>query len=94
LCIPPIEFAHDEIMLETFPFPMFLLYYIFCLWEEKILRFLIIRRFDVNWKRFLFNITRHISSSIPLPVFPDMAGLIPAFPGGAFAGGHRAENRI
>jgi len=94
LCIPPVEFAHDEIMLETFPFPMFLLYYIFCLWEEKILRFLIIRRFDVNWKRFLFNITRHISSLLPVPVFPDKAGLIPVFPGGSFAGGQCAENRI
>lgn len=46
-----------SIMLETFPFPLSILYYIFSLWEEKILRFLRIQRFDAFGNVFLFKIT-------------------------------------
>jgi hypothetical protein len=65
------------IMLETFPSPLPILYYIFCLWEEKILRFLIIQHFDVNWKRFLFKITRVSLLVPPSSVFPRRRAFIP-----------------
>ena len=61
-----------SIILETFPFPLSILYYIFSLWEEKILRFLIIQRFDAFGNVFLFKITTlsfRIRNAYSLPAF-------------------------
>ncbi len=66
-----------SIMLETFPFPLSILYYIFSLWEEKILRFLRIQRFDAFGNVFLFKITMVFPEFSMHTVFPPSALLIP-----------------
>ena len=66
-----------SIMLETFPFPLSLLYFIFSLWEENILRFLIIQRFDAFGNVFLFKITIVFPAFAMHTVFPPSALLIP-----------------
>ena len=66
-----------SIMMETFPFPLSILYYIFFIWEEKILRFLRIRRFDVFGNVFLFKITIVFPAFAMHTVFPPSALLIP-----------------
>ena len=66
-----------SIMLETFPFPLSILYYIFSLWEEIILHFLRIRRFDAFGNVFLFKITMAFFATAMHTVFPPSALLIP-----------------
>ena len=66
-----------SIMMETFPFPLSILYYIFFIWEEKILRFLRIRRFDAFGNVFLFKITIVFPAFAMHTVFPPSALLIP-----------------
>ena len=66
-----------SIMMETFPFPLSILYYIFFIWEEKILRFLRIRRFDAFGNVFLFKITIVFPAFAMHTVFPPSAMLIP-----------------
>ena len=66
-----------SIMMETFPFPLSILYYIFFIWEEKILRFLRIQRFDVFGNVFLFKITIVFPAFAMHTVFPPSALLIP-----------------
>ena len=66
-----------SIMLETFPSPLSILYYIFSLWEEKILRFLRIQRFDAFGNVFLFKITMVFPTFAMHTVFPPSALLIP-----------------
>ena len=66
-----------SIMMETFPFPLSILYYIFSIWEEKILRFLRIRRFDAFGNVFLFKITTVFHAFAMHTVFPPSALLIP-----------------
>jgi hypothetical protein len=65
-----------SIMMETFPFPLSILYYIFFIWEEKILRFLRIRRFDAFGNVFLFKITIVFPAFAMHTVFPPSALLI------------------
>lgn len=66
-----------SIMMETFPFPLSILNYIFFIWEEKILRFLRIRRFDAFGNVFLFKITIVFPAFAMHTVFPPSALLIP-----------------
>ena len=66
-----------SIMMETFPFQLSILYYIFFIWEEKILRFLRIRRFDAFGNVFLFKITIVFPAFAMHTVFPPSALLIP-----------------
>ena len=66
-----------SIMMETFPFPLSILYYIFFIWEEKILRFLRIQRFDAFGNVFLFKITIVFPAFAMHTVFPPSALLIP-----------------
>ena len=66
-----------SIMMETFPFPLSILYYIFFIWEEKILRFLRISRFDAFGNVFLFKITIVFPAFAMHTVFPPSALLIP-----------------
>ena len=66
-----------SIMMETFPFPLSILYYIFFIWEEKILRFLRIRSFDAFGNVFLFKITIVFPAFAMHTVFPPSALLIP-----------------
>ena len=66
-----------SIMMETFPFPLSILYYIFFIWKEKILRFLRIRRFDAFGNVFLFKITIVFPAFAMHTVFPPSALLIP-----------------
>ena len=66
-----------SIMMETFPFPLSILYYIFFIWEEKNLRFLRIRRFDAFGNVFLFKITIVFPAFAMHTVFPPSALLIP-----------------
>ena len=66
-----------SIMMETFPFPLSILYYIFFIWEEKILRFLRIRRFYAFGNVFLFKITIVFPAFAMHTVFPPSALLIP-----------------
>ena len=66
-----------SIMMETFPFPLSILYYIFFIWEEKILRFLRIHRFDAFGNVFLFKITIVFPAFAMHTVFPPSALLIP-----------------
>ena len=66
-----------SIVMETFPFPLSILYYIFFIWEEKILRFLRIRRFDAFGNVFLFKITIVFPAFAMHTVFPPSALLIP-----------------
>ena len=66
-----------SIMMETFPFPLSILYYIFFIWEEKILRFLRILRFDAFGNVFLFKITIVFPAFAMHTVFPPSALLIP-----------------
>ena len=66
-----------SIMMETFPFPLSILYYIFFIWEEKILRFLRIRRFDAFGNVFFFKITIVFPAFAMHTVFPPSALLIP-----------------